>query len=176
MELIQIDAAVNPGNSGGALFNMYGQLVGIVNAKYAHEEIEGFGFAIPIDVAAKIAQDLIQYGYVTGRTNAGITVEYANPLMLQNGSGLWITAVADGSNCETAGIKKYDQLLSITYGDKNYIFTSAAEVNAFLEQLPINSTVTFELARYKEKQSTLWSTTYTREVLTFTVTLTEYTQ
>ena len=74
MVLLQTNAAINPGNSGGGLFNMAGQLVGIVNAKISEEGIEGLGFAIPIDVAFSTIDDLINYGYVRGVVDCGLTV------------------------------------------------------------------------------------------------------
>ena len=64
--LIQMDASVSPGNSGGGLFNMNGELVGIVNAKSSSSDAEGLGFAIPINDAIKVAQELLENGYVTG--------------------------------------------------------------------------------------------------------------
>ena len=73
MSLIQMDASVSPGNSGGGLFNMNGELVGIVNAKSSSSDAEGLGFAIPINDAIKVAQDLLENGYVTGRPYMGIT-------------------------------------------------------------------------------------------------------
>lgn len=73
MTLLQTNAAVNPGNSGGGLFNMSGELVGIVNAKSSGSGIEGLGFAIPGNVAANVAEQLIEYGYVRGRVSIGIT-------------------------------------------------------------------------------------------------------
>lgn len=72
MNLMQIDAAVSPGNSGGGLFNLNGQLVGIVNAKSTGEGVEGLGFAIPVNTVKQIAADLIANGYVTGRPQIGI--------------------------------------------------------------------------------------------------------
>ena len=73
MTLLQTNAAVNPGNSGGGLFNMSGELVGVVNAKSSGSGIEGLGFAIPGNVAANVAEQLIEYGYVRGRVSIGIT-------------------------------------------------------------------------------------------------------
>ena len=73
MSLIQMDASVSPGNSGGGLFNMNGELIGIVNAKSSSSDAEGLGFAIPINDAIKVAQDLLENGYVTGRPYMGIT-------------------------------------------------------------------------------------------------------
>ena len=72
MTLLQIDASVNPGNSGGGLFNMYGALIGIVNAKSIAEDVEGIGFAIPIDTAYSVAEDLMSLGYVDGRVDTAI--------------------------------------------------------------------------------------------------------
>jgi serine protease Do len=74
MSLLQTDAAVNPGNSGGGLFNLYGELIGVVNAKSSGSEIEGLGFAIPIDTARIVIEQLIEYGFVRGRIDTGFTL------------------------------------------------------------------------------------------------------
>ncbi len=74
MTLLQHNAAISPGNSGGALFNLRGKLIGIVNAKYSSDGAEGLGFAIPSDTVVKVYNDLIQYGYVKGRPDTGITL------------------------------------------------------------------------------------------------------
>lgn len=73
LTLIQTDAAINPGNSGGALVNAYGQLIGINTAKISSSSLEGLGFAIPMDEATPIINDLIDKGYVTGRPIIGIS-------------------------------------------------------------------------------------------------------
>jgi len=73
MTLLQTNAAVNPGNSGGGLFNLAGELVGIVNAKSSGSGIEGLGFAIPSNMASQVVEQLINYGYVRGRVSLGIT-------------------------------------------------------------------------------------------------------
>lgn len=73
MTLLQHNASVSPGNSGGGLFNINGELVGIVNAKSSGEGVEGIGFAIPVETYKKVVEELIEYGYVTGRPQLGIT-------------------------------------------------------------------------------------------------------
>ena len=78
MSLIQIDAAVNHGNSGGGLFDTNGSLIGIVNAKSTGESVEGIGFAIPITTVLDVANQLIEVGYVAGRPRLGITVVAVN--------------------------------------------------------------------------------------------------
>ena len=74
MTLLQTTAAVNPGNSGGGLFNRFGELVGIVNAKSSGAGIEGIGFAIPVNLAKSIIEELMQYGYVPGRIDLGASL------------------------------------------------------------------------------------------------------
>lgn len=73
MTLIQTDAAVNPGNSGGGLFNLKGELVGVVNAKSTGEGVEGLGFAIPYNEANKVATELMEFGYVKGKPYLGVS-------------------------------------------------------------------------------------------------------
>lgn len=75
MMLLQTNAAINSGNSGGGLFNLAGELVGVVNAKYSASGVEGLGFAIPIDLAYEESfSDLLQYGYIRGIPSIGITL------------------------------------------------------------------------------------------------------
>ncbi len=74
MTLLQHNAAVNPGNSGGALFNARGELIGIVNAKSSGEDIEGIGFAIPVNDAISVMEQLVEYGYVRGRVYLGLNL------------------------------------------------------------------------------------------------------
>ena len=74
MTLLQTNAAINPGNSGGGLFNAAGELIGIVNAKSSGSDIEGLGFAIPINTAQPVIEQLISNGYVTGRPSMGVSL------------------------------------------------------------------------------------------------------
>ena len=82
MELMQHSASVSPGNSGGGLFNMYGQLIGIVNAKSSGTGVEGIGFAIPVDTAVRVADDIINKGYATGMPYLGISYNNSNLYIL----------------------------------------------------------------------------------------------
>lgn len=74
MTLLQHNAAISPGNSGGALFNMRGELIGIVNAKYSSSGAEGLGFAIPMNTVMEVYEDLCEFGYVKGRADHGLTI------------------------------------------------------------------------------------------------------
>ena len=74
MNLLQTSAAISPGNSGGGLFNQFGELVGVVNAKSSGSDVEGLGFAIPINTAKEIGEQLITYGYIPGRPDLGFSV------------------------------------------------------------------------------------------------------
>ena len=78
MTLIQHSAPVSPGNSGGGLFNLYGQLIGIVNAKSTGSGVEGLGFAIPIDLALSRVAEIIEKGYVSGMPFLGLTYGTSN--------------------------------------------------------------------------------------------------
>ena len=78
MTLIQIDASVNHGNSGGGLFDTNGSLIGIVNAKSTGNSVEGIGFAIPINTVLDVCNQLIEQGYVTGRPRLGVQVVTVN--------------------------------------------------------------------------------------------------
>jgi serine protease Do len=74
MVLMQTNAPINPGNSGGGMYNMYGELIGIINAKSSGNGIEGIGFAIPINTAFSVASQIVEYGYVRGRIDHGLSV------------------------------------------------------------------------------------------------------
>ncbi len=116
MNLIQTDAAINEGNSGGALLNSRGEVIGINSAKISASGVEGLGFAIPINDARPIVNQLIDFGYVRGRPFIGIsgkeiTSVYANYYNLPE--GILITDVTPSSGAQKAGIKTGDVLVSL---------------------------------------------------------------
>lgn len=114
MNLIQTDAAINPGNSGGALVNEYGHLIGINTAKISSSTLEGLGFAIPIDEAKPIIQELITNGYVTGRPVIGIagravTKEDAQAYNLK--VGVYVSSLTPNGPAHMAGVKIGDIII-----------------------------------------------------------------
>lgn len=111
MNLLQTDTAVNPGNSGGGLFDINGNLIGIVNAKSEGTDIEGIGFAIPINEAKDIVTQLINVGYVSNRATLGITVSELQQSTENYDKGLYVVDVIADSAAEKAGIKPYDQIV-----------------------------------------------------------------
>ncbi|MBR2432776.1 MAG: trypsin-like peptidase domain-containing protein, partial [Clostridia bacterium] len=113
MELIQTDASVNPGNSGGGLFNTYGELIGIVNAKIVATTVESIGFAIPSNNVLAIVEDLLEYKYVTGRPYVGLNMKVVTKATY----GGFVTEyiVTESKYCED--IKPGDKILSV--GGKN---------------------------------------------------------
>lgn len=116
LNLVQTDAAINPGNSGGALVNAKGEVIGINTAKISISGVEGLGFAIPINEAKPIIDQLIMFGYVKGRPFIGISGrEITNQISRQYGLpvGIYILEVVPGSGAEKAGIRKGDVLISL---------------------------------------------------------------
>ena len=112
VNMFQIDAAVNSGNSGGPVYNSLGQVVGIVTAKYSSTGVEGIGFAIPVNDAVSIANDLMTKGYVTGKAYMGVRLDdrynsmysqyYGMPL------GAYVSYVEPDSSAEKAGMQPGD--------------------------------------------------------------------
>jgi len=120
MTLIQTDAAINSGNSGGPLLNGYGQVVGINSAKmsstYGSASVEGLGFAIPISDAKEIIEDLINNGYVTGRPQfgiTGVTVTESDAERFSMPQGVYVYGVTEGSAADDAGIRQGDIITAV---------------------------------------------------------------
>ena len=112
MELIQTDASINSGTSGGPLINSFGEVIGVTNAKMG--SAEGLGFAIPINVAKPIIESLINYGRVVGRPYLGITVDQVSE-GAYNGAvpGVYISDLPAGGPGEAAGLMEGDMIISM---------------------------------------------------------------
>ena len=115
MTLIQTDASVNPGNSGGPLINKYGQIIGIISAKIG-EEFEGLGFAIPMNTAKEIIETLMQYGYVPGNPTLGISGQFLNSVLASANNlpvGLYVTSMHNISDVYKKGLNEGDVITEI---------------------------------------------------------------
>ncbi|MBO6158449.1 MAG: trypsin-like peptidase domain-containing protein [Firmicutes bacterium] len=148
MTLMQFDAAINPGNSGGGLFNAQGDLIGIVNAKSVGDDIDGIGFAIPIDKVMEIVDDLKTHGYVTGRVAIGVSLlDVASEQMAWmyrvNELGVYVYSVTDGSPAQQGGLNVGDRILSVNGVE----VSSSSEVKAQVQSVSIGDTLTFVVSR-----------------------------
>lgn len=146
MNLIQTDASINSGNSGGPLINAYGQVIGITSAKVSSTYGEGLGFAIPIDEATPIIDDLIQYGYVTGRPTLGISGENVTDVYSQYydiPKGFFVRSVESGSAAEEAVIQVND----IVIGIEGNLIESIEEFNEIKEKYKAGDKITVSVYR-----------------------------
>jgi Do/DeqQ family serine protease len=151
---IQTDAAVNPGNSGGALVNKEGQLVGINTAIYSQTgSYSGYSFAVPVNIVKKIASDLMDYGSVK-RAVLGITMgpiddKIAEELKLSSRNGVYISEVSKSSAADEAGVKPGDVLIAID----SYKITNAPSVQETVSRFsPGDKAVLTVIRDGKEKQ------------------------
>lgn len=151
MTLLQTNTAINPGNSGGGLFNAQGQLIGIVNAKSSGSDIEGIGFAIPVDYVKEIVQQLIEHGYVLGRPSIGIkgtSIESIQSAFSYGVSsyGVYINEVVS-SEAKKAGLLEGDLIIGIN--DEQV--SSFTELKTVLNQYKANDEVTIIILRGKNQ-------------------------
>ncbi len=156
--LIQTDAAVNPGNSGGGLFDSHGALVGIVCAKSSSTEVEGLGFAIPVSTVRTVVQDLVDYGYVTGRPALGINameVHDAYTAMLNQlpRLGVYVTGFISSEAENGSGLQIGDCIVSINGVE----VTSSDEILAAIYSLEVGDTV--EVVVYRNSEMVTVQTT-----------------
>lgn len=149
MTLLQTNTALNEGNSGGALFNMHGQVIGVTNMKMVsnYTSIEGIGFAIPSDTVGEIVDALLEYGEVRGRTSIGITVgavpqnaaeEYGLPE-----HGLYVSDVSSGSDAERQGMKAGDIIIEVN----SQPVKSSDDITAVKNNLEVGDVMTFTVWR-----------------------------
>ena len=152
MNLIQTDASINSGNSGGALVNAYGQVIGITSAKVSSAYGEGLGFAIPIDNAKPIIDDLIKYGYVKGRPVLGLSGQTITELWSQYygvPQGFIVRNVEEGSAADKAGIQVGDVVIGIN----DTTITSISEFNKIKAEYKAGDTITITLYRQGNKKN-----------------------
>jgi serine protease Do len=146
MSLIQTDAAINPGNSGGALVNSKGQVIGINSAKISETGVEGLGFAIPVNDAKPIVDELMMFGYVKGRPFIGISGrEVTEPLAQQYNIpvGIYISDVTPDSGADQAGIRSGDILVGMDGKDVKTV----ADLDAIKKNYKAGDTVSVSIVR-----------------------------
>ena len=154
MSLIQMDASVSPGNSGGGLFNMNGELIGLVNAKSSSSDAEGLGFAIPINDAIQVAQDLLENGYVSGRPYMGITyiavtdAQTAAQLNV-NAYSVYVVDVVQGGPADKAGLKAGDRIVSIDGTE----IAQKDDLGTLMQQHTAGDTLSITVARDGQMQT-----------------------
>lgn len=150
--LIQTDAAVNPGNSGGALLNMNGEVIGVVSAKYADTEVEGMGYAIPITEASEIITSLMNGESVQNEKTvgngaylgiAGVDVNDETAQQYNMPTGVYVSQVIVDSGAAAAGIEKGDVITN--FNGKN--ISSMKEIQNALAECSPGDTVTVTVSR-----------------------------
>ena len=160
MSLIQTNAALNNGNSGGPLINCYGQVIGINTMKlrsYYSTTAEGLGFAIPMAVAKPILEELMENGYVAGRPAIGIsydTLPLAFRIYYNLPEGVYISAVYDGSDAQAKGVAAGDIITAVN-GTR---VTSIDELNRVKNQFTAGDSITLTLyngGSYRDVEVTL---------------------
>lgn len=155
MNLLQTNTAINPGNSGGGLFNYSGQLIGIVNAKSGGTSsgttIEGIGFAIPINYAKEIAQQLIENGYVEGRPQLGIKAVEINNIQQAwnysvNSYGIYVAELVT-ENAKNSGLEVGD-VITMLDGEETITFET---LKGKLSEYSAGDEVTLTVVRGKSQ-------------------------
>ena len=160
MKVIQIDAAVNPGNSGGPLCDVSGNVIGVISLKIVEDTVEGMGFAIPIEDALKYAS-LIEEGGQISRPYIGITMSdlseeyylWQNRITIPDGveEGIAIISVEKGSPAEKAGLKKGDIIVKLGDAETG----SLAEFRYELYKYEVGEKVEVEFYRNNKIQKTI---------------------
>ncbi|MBR5616076.1 MAG: trypsin-like peptidase domain-containing protein, partial [Clostridia bacterium] len=170
MTLLQTNAAINPGNSGGGLFNMAGQLIGVVNAKCSQDDVEGLGFAIPIDTAYDVICELIEYGYVRGVADAGLTVyDVSNTLTAWKNFGSTRLGAYIVDSAYSSELQFGDYLLSIN----GTPITAGADVETALADCTVGEVVVIEVIRMR-KQTQDGKTVLVETTVSVSLVLQEY--
>ena len=146
MSLLQTNAAINEGNSGGPLINAWGQVIGITNMKAFDTGVEGICFAIPVSLVQPVVDTLIAEGEVSGRPSIGIVIgelDEAASEYYDLPQGLYVQSVAEGSDAEAKGIQPGDIVTAVN----GQTVTTTYEVNAVKEGLAVGDTMTLTIYR-----------------------------
>ena len=156
--MIQVDASINPGNSGGPLMNLYGEVVGIVSAKYSsysNTAVEGLGFAIPIGDVQAIIKDIMENGQITDKPAFGITAgtmtrQMAAQYQIDQTSGVFVYSVNKGGAGEKAGLQMGDVITKVDGTD----ISSMEDLTAVKKNHRAGDTVTVTYYRGGESHTT----------------------
>lgn len=148
MNLLQTNAEISPGNSGGGLFNGDGELIGIVNAKSSSSSAEGIGFAIPVNDVQDVLGDLKEYGYVKGQIDLGMSLTDINStaqlwMYGANTTGVYVTSVNADSNAAKAGFRSGDIITKLNGTEVK----STTELNALVKKMKVGDSATFTVVR-----------------------------
>ncbi|MBR0040896.1 MAG: trypsin-like peptidase domain-containing protein [Oscillospiraceae bacterium] len=156
MNLLQTDTAINEGNSGGPLLNMYGQVVGITNMKMmsSYSSVEGIGFAIPSATVVRIVNLLVKEGSVSGRPALGITVgmipdeareQYGEKMPAEG--GLYVVSVSEGSDAKAKGLRAGDVIMEVD----GALVSATSELSEMKDKLSVGDTMHFVILRDGER-------------------------
>ena len=151
LSLIQTDTAINSGNSGGGLFDMYGNVVGVVNSKIVTDTFEGIGFALTINEAKPVMEDLLSYGYVKSRPVLGITTVELNEYRAQLygvklTKGLLVSDIREDAPVSRSGLRVSDVITKINGTNVETV----ADVQSIIGKLHVGDKITATVARANE--------------------------
>ena len=153
MNMIQTDTAINSGNSGGPLFNEYGQVIGIVSAKLSSSSsseasVEGLGFAIPINDVRDMITSIIENGYVTGKPSMGILLDDVPQAAQQYGvpAGAEVLAILDGSGADNGGLQVGDIITAVNGTE----VSGSSDLQSAVSEFSAGDTVTLSIYRNGE--------------------------
>ena len=153
MNMLQTDTAINSGNSGGPLFNEYGQVIGIVSAKLSSSSsseasVEGLGFAIPINDVRDMITSIIENGYVTGKPSMGILLDDVPQAAQQYGvpAGAEVLAILDGSGADNGGLQVGDIITAVNGTE----VSGSSALQSAVSEFSAGDTVTLSIYRNGE--------------------------
>lgn len=149
MSLIQTNAEINSGNSGGGLFNINGELIGIVNAKTSSSmsinsaSVEGLGYAIPSNTMVNVVKSLKEFGYYKNRASLGVTISELSQSSNGFEAGIYITSIQANSAAEKANLQVYDRIIKIN-GEETPTYT---RLSYYLNQFEVGDEITLTVIR-----------------------------